>query len=268
MALLDCAIDKKCCTVDGGRDICPFFSSPPRGICQLKSPHAREFAIQGKKNANSRGSARGGGLGATGIDWCITSIGSFTYSLLSFIYGIKTLVSGVEKVVRCRVHLANQIIHTGNTLFRTDYLKIIYPAYEKEVTNHPLSSGTSLHRLFIGYMHIYKLTKIVRALWLAERRVCMRVCKRGCDVKMSCFSLANHTSRNLKKVLSWKTCQVNFIYPFTRRLKLGKYLETCSVNLFSLELTFMWPSHHSETPWCTFTINKHVANFRTFHPHS
>ena len=59
MALLDCAINKKCCTVDGGRGICPLFSSPPRGICQLKSPHPREFAIQGKKNANSRGSARG-----------------------------------------------------------------------------------------------------------------------------------------------------------------------------------------------------------------
>ena len=60
MALLDCAINKKCCTVDGGRGICPLFSSPPRGICQLKSSHPREFAIQGKKNANSRGSARGG----------------------------------------------------------------------------------------------------------------------------------------------------------------------------------------------------------------
>ena len=62
MALLDCAINKKCCTVDGGRGICPLFSSPPRGICQLKSSHPREFAIQGKKNANSRGSARGGAL--------------------------------------------------------------------------------------------------------------------------------------------------------------------------------------------------------------
>ena len=38
----------------------PFFSSPPRGIWQLKSPHPREFAIQGKKNANAWGSARGG----------------------------------------------------------------------------------------------------------------------------------------------------------------------------------------------------------------
>ena len=58
MALLDCAINKKCCTVDGGRDICPLFSSSPRGICQLKSPNPREFAIPGKKNANTRGSAR------------------------------------------------------------------------------------------------------------------------------------------------------------------------------------------------------------------
>ena len=58
---------------DGGRGIGPLFSSPPRGIWQLKSPHPREFAIQGKKNANARGSARGGGgLGAGGIDWCIS----------------------------------------------------------------------------------------------------------------------------------------------------------------------------------------------------
>ena len=70
MALLDCAINEKCCSVDGGRGICPLFSSPPRGIWQLKSPHPREFAIQGKKNADARGSARGG-LVAAGIDWCI-----------------------------------------------------------------------------------------------------------------------------------------------------------------------------------------------------
>ena len=74
MALFDCAINEKCCSVDGGRGICPLFSSPPRGIWQLKSPHPREFAIQGKKNANVRGSAGGGegGLGVGGIDWCIS----------------------------------------------------------------------------------------------------------------------------------------------------------------------------------------------------
>ena len=64
-ALFDCAINEKCCSVDGGRGICPLFSSPPRGIWQLKSPHPREFAMQGKKNANARGSALGGGGGLT-----------------------------------------------------------------------------------------------------------------------------------------------------------------------------------------------------------
>ena len=60
MALFDCVISEKCCSVDGGRGICPLFSSPPRGVWQLKSPHPREFAIQGKKDANARGSAQGG----------------------------------------------------------------------------------------------------------------------------------------------------------------------------------------------------------------
>ena len=44
-ALFDCAINEKCCSVDGMRGICLLFSSPPRGIWQLKSPHPREFAI-------------------------------------------------------------------------------------------------------------------------------------------------------------------------------------------------------------------------------
>ena len=74
-----------------------------------------------------------------------------------------------------------------------------------------------------------KITKIARALWLAERGVCMRVCKQGCDVKMFCFSRANHASTNLKKILSWKTRQVYFIYPFPRRLKVEKSLETSCV---------------------------------------
>ena len=38
-----------------------FFSSPPRGIWQLKSPHPWEFAIQGQKNANAQASAWGWG---------------------------------------------------------------------------------------------------------------------------------------------------------------------------------------------------------------
>ena len=42
----------------------------------------------------------------------------------------------------------------------------------------------------------YKITKIVRALWLAERSVCMRVCKHGCGIKLFGFSHANHASKN------------------------------------------------------------------------
>ena len=48
----------------------------------------------------------------------------------------------------------------------------------------------------------YKITKIERALWLAERSVCMRVFKHGCDVNMFCLSRANHARTNLKTFLS------------------------------------------------------------------
>ena len=48
----------------------------------------------------------------------------------------------------------------------------------------------------------------MRALWLAQTRVCMRVCKHGCDVKMFCFSRANHVSTNLKKFLTSKLDKV------------------------------------------------------------
>ena len=68
MALFDCASNEKCCSVDGGRGIGPLFSSPPRGIWQLKNPHPREFAIQGKKILMPGGQP-GGELGAAGIDW-------------------------------------------------------------------------------------------------------------------------------------------------------------------------------------------------------
>ena len=92
MALLDCAINEKCCSVDGGRGICPLFSYPPRGIWQFESPHPRGFNIQGQKKANSRGIS--GDAGAAGIDWRINvkvELGStFTFtrdlSYIAFIY--------------------------------------------------------------------------------------------------------------------------------------------------------------------------------------
>ena len=106
----------------------------------------------------------------------------------------------------------------------------------------PGNSNTWQYMVMNGYtwkymvMHgntwYYKITKIVRALWLADRRVCMSVCKHGCDMKMFCFSRPNHASTNLKKVLSWKPQQVYFVHPFPCPLKLGKSLETCCVNFF------------------------------------
>ena len=63
MALLDCAINEKCCSVDGGRGICPLFSSPSRAIWQLKSPHSREFAMRGKKKMLMPGGQPEGGTG-------------------------------------------------------------------------------------------------------------------------------------------------------------------------------------------------------------
>ena len=58
-ALFDCAINEKCCSVDGGRGIRPLFLSPPWG-----SPHPREFAIQGKKTLMPGGQPGGGGVWA------------------------------------------------------------------------------------------------------------------------------------------------------------------------------------------------------------
>ena len=69
MALLDCAINEKCCSVVGGRGICRLFSSPLRGIWLLKSPHPRESAIQGQKMPMSGGQPGGGGERGAGRRW-------------------------------------------------------------------------------------------------------------------------------------------------------------------------------------------------------
>ena len=51
---------------------------------------------------------------------------------------------------------------------------------------------------------VYKITKIVRALWLAERSVCMRVCKHGCDLRCFAFHALIAQAR-IWKVLVIKT---------------------------------------------------------------
>ena len=85
----------------------------------------------------------------------------------------------------------------------------------------------------------YKITKIVRALWLAERSVCMSVYKHGCGVRLFGFSPPNHASTKLKKFSSSKLDKfILYLYPFLRRLKLGKSLHRRCVNFSSLKLTF------------------------------
>ena len=69
MALLDCAINEKCCTVDEGGGICPLFSSSPQGIWQLKSPHPREFALLSKAKKMLMPGGQPGGGGGVEVRW-------------------------------------------------------------------------------------------------------------------------------------------------------------------------------------------------------
>ena len=80
--------------------------------------------------------------------------------------------------------------------------------------------------------------KIVRALWLAVRSVCMRVCKHGCDVKMFCFSPPNHASTNFKKVLSSKLDKFTlFTHSFVGWNLKNLHKQAVSI-FFTLKLTF------------------------------
>ena len=57
LALLDCMINEKCCSVGGGTGHLLFFFVPTPGDLTGQESPPPEFAIQGKKNANSLGSA-------------------------------------------------------------------------------------------------------------------------------------------------------------------------------------------------------------------
>ena len=67
MALLDCAINEKCCTVDGGRGICPLFLPHPWGFASSRVPTPGNLPSKAKKMLIPGGQPRGG-LGAGGID--------------------------------------------------------------------------------------------------------------------------------------------------------------------------------------------------------
>ena len=99
----------------------------------------------------------------------------------------------------------------------------------------------------------YKITKIVHALWLAERLVCMRVCKHGCGVKMFYFSSANHPSTNLKKFSSSK---LNKFTLFTHSFVCWNLENSCKEDVsiflrlswhFKLEKSVFWKASFCKT---------------------
>ena len=68
-ALFDYAINEKCCSIYGGRGICPLFSSPPRGFDSSRVPTPGNLPSKAKKVLMPGGQPGGGGaLGAAGID--------------------------------------------------------------------------------------------------------------------------------------------------------------------------------------------------------
>ena len=100
MPLFDFSINEKCVSVDWGRGSCPLFSSQPRGIWQLKSPHPREFAIQGKKNSNARGSARGRGGG----NWAQVELTDAYDSCFCLLLDTTSWIWGSCKILLCYLY--------------------------------------------------------------------------------------------------------------------------------------------------------------------
>ena len=66
MALFDCAISEKCCSVDGGRDISLFFIPTPRVFASSRIPTPGNLPSKAKKILTPGGQL-GGGRG--GMDW-------------------------------------------------------------------------------------------------------------------------------------------------------------------------------------------------------
>ena len=49
MALFDCAINEKCCSVNGGLGICPFFRPHPGGFDSSRVPTPENLPSKAKK---------------------------------------------------------------------------------------------------------------------------------------------------------------------------------------------------------------------------
>ena len=63
-APFDCAINEKCCSVDGGRGICPLFRPHPGGFDSSRAPTSGNLPSKAKKMLMPWGQPeRGGGGG-------------------------------------------------------------------------------------------------------------------------------------------------------------------------------------------------------------
>ena len=67
MVLLECAINEKCCNFDGGRGICPIFSTPPRGFDSSRVPTPGNLPSKAKKILIPGGQPRWGGCALLGL---------------------------------------------------------------------------------------------------------------------------------------------------------------------------------------------------------
>ena len=67
-ALFDCAINEKCCSVDGGRGIFPFFCPHPGGFDSSRVPTHENLPSKAKHGGQSGGQPGGGGVVA-GRNW-------------------------------------------------------------------------------------------------------------------------------------------------------------------------------------------------------
>ena len=64
MELFDCAINEKCCSVDGGWGICPFFCPHPGGFDNSKVPTPGNLPSKAKKKTMPMLGVQSGGEGA------------------------------------------------------------------------------------------------------------------------------------------------------------------------------------------------------------
>ena len=101
-------------------------------------------------------------------------------------------------------------------------------------------------------MEFYKISKIVRTLWLAERSVCMRVCKHGCGVKLFGFSCATHASTNFKTFSSSKLDKITlFTHSFV-----GWNMKNLYKEGESIFLRLRWHFKRKKSVFCTASSAK------------